>query len=370
MRIPLFTLNYGVEEERALREVLRSRWISMGPRVQEFESGFAGAHGAAHGIAVANCTVALHVALRGLNVGPGDEVVVPSLTFVATAASVLAAGATPVFADIVSPDDWTMDPSDLERVITPSTKAIIPMHYGGHGADMVKICEIARQHNLIVIEDACHAPFGIRSGLRLGSLGHAACYSFYSNKNLSTGEGGMVITSDDELAVRLRRLRSHGLTTSAYERHMGREFYDVVEYGYNYRMDDIHAALGLVQMRKWPKEAASRVRVVNRYRRNLLGQPDIHVPFASHDGSPGLHIFGVLIGDGKRNRVRQRLAEQEIETSMHYPPVHQFACFRTYARKLPVTEEVGAAELSLPLHGRLTNAQIDEVCEKLLESLE
>ena len=204
MKVPFFDLNYGPEETAAVVAALESRWISMGPRCEELEKQFAAMHGAPHGIALANCTAALHLALRILDVQPGDEVIVPSLTFVATASVVRMQGATPVFADITSLDDWTLSLADVERKLTPRTKAILPMHYGGFGADMPRLCALARDRGLKIVEDACHAPLGFRDGRFLGTYGDFACYSFYSNKNMATGEGGLMLTTNAEYAARGR----------------------------------------------------------------------------------------------------------------------------------------------------------------------
>ena len=254
LRVPFFDLDYDECEERAILDVLQSKWISMGPRTEEFEKRFAQALGAKHAVAVSNCTAALHLSMILLGVGPGDEVIVPSLTFVATAACVRMVGAKPVFADVSSLDDWRISPRDIEDKITPRTKGIIPMHYGGEGADIKKIIEIAQEKNLFVVEDACHAPLGEIEGRKLGTFGDLGCFSFYSNKNLSTGEGGMLVTDNDEHAERARLLRSHGMTTTARQRHDGKEFYDVIEHGFNYRLDDLRSSLGLVQLESYLHE--------------------------------------------------------------------------------------------------------------------
>lgn len=369
MQVPFFELNYGPEETAAVVAALESRWISMGPRCEEFERRFAALHGAAHGIAVANCTAALHLALRILGIGPGDEVIVPSLTFVATVSVVRMQGATPVFADITSLDDWTLSPTDVERKLTPRTRAIIPMHYGGHGADMPRLCALARAHGLRVVEDACHAPLGTRDGQTLGTFGDFACYSFYANKNMATGEGGMMLTHDPELAARARLLRAHGMTATAIDRERGAEFYDVVDWGYNYRLDDIRAALGLAQLARLEDDLAHRARLVARYRQNLEGHPEIHLPFRDYPGRSSHYLFGVLTTHPDRRALREVLKARGIGTSMHYPPVHQFACYRDPAVRLPLTEEVGRREISLPLFRAMTFEQVDYVCEQLLDCL-
>lgn len=368
--IPLFDLNFGIEEEEAVLRALRSKWISMGPETEAFEKEYAELHQSRYGIGVANCTAALHLALRVCDVDAGDEVIVPSLTFVATANSVRMVGATPVFADVVSLDDWTICPNDVVRKITPRTKAIIPMHFGGHGSNMVKICEIAKAHDLRVIEDACHAPLGRRDGQTLGTFGDFGCYSFYSNKNMATGEGGMLLTQSEEFDRRARLLRAHGMTATAYDRENGKEFYDVVDWGYNYRLDDIRSSIGRAQLQKLEADVAKRKVLADRYRENLSKLESVSVPFESYPGESSNYVMGVLLNKGERAEVRKSLSNRGIGTSMHYPPVHQFQCYREFSVSLPVTEEIGRREISLPLYYNMSLEDVDRVCSNLEEVLE
>jgi dTDP-4-amino-4,6-dideoxygalactose transaminase len=220
-RVPLSDIDFDVEEEQAVLEVVRSRWLSMGAVTHEFEGEFAAFTGAKHALAVTNGTAALHLACLAAGLGPGDEVIVPSLTFVATANAVRYTGAEPVFADIESLDWLTIAPAAIEACITPRTRAILVMHYAGYACDMPAILEIAGRHNLSVLEDAAHAVGSELGGRRLGTWGSIGCYSFFSNKNMTTGEGGMLVTEDDALAERLRVLRSHGMTSLSWDRHQG-----------------------------------------------------------------------------------------------------------------------------------------------------
>lgn len=368
-KIPLFDLNFGLEEEQAAIDVLRSKWISMGAKTREFEDKYASLHCSKHAIAVTNCTAALHLALRICGVEPGDEVIVPSLTFVATASSVRMVGAIPVFADVVSYDDWTLCPDDVARKITDKTKAVIPMHFGGYGADMVRICELASMHGFKVIEDACHAPLGQRDGKHLGTFGDFAAYSFYSNKNMATGEGGMLLTQNKEYDKQARLLRAHGMTATAYDREQGKEFYDVVDWGYNYRMDDIRSAIGLAQLAKLKADVEKRATLVSRYRQNLASCAEVTIPFSNYKGDSSNYVMGVLLNGGNRREIRRALADKGVGTSMHYPPVHQFACFQEFTADLPITEDVGVRELSLPLYYSMKLKDVDYVCEKLIENL-
>ena len=254
-KIPLFDLNFNDEEEKAVLEVLRSKWISTGPKVKAFEEKFSQMLKVKNSIALTNCTVSLHLALKLIGIKPNDEVICPSLTFVATVNAIRYLDAVPVFVDVTGYDNPTIDPDDILNKITSKTKAIMVMHYGGFACDMDAIMNIARSYNLKVIEDACHAPLAEYKGQKLGTIGDIGCYSFFSNKNISTGEGGMLITNNDEYNERSRLLRSHGMTSMSYERSKGHSSsYDVIELGYNYRIDDIRAAIGLVQLDKLKKD--------------------------------------------------------------------------------------------------------------------
>ncbi|HRF48133.1 MAG TPA: DegT/DnrJ/EryC1/StrS family aminotransferase [Anaerolineales bacterium] len=369
-QIPLFDLNYDEREEIAVLETLRSRWISMGEQCLRLEEEFAAALDVPHGLSVANCTVGLHMALRALNIGPGDEVLVPALTFVATANAILYVGATPVFCDIRSQDDLTIDPEQIASRITSHTKAIVVMHYGGFPCDMDAVMRLADKHHLKVIEDACHGPLSDHSGgKKLGSIGDIGCFSFFSNKNISTGEGGLIVTSDSVLAQRLKLLRSHGMTTMSYERAKGHSTkYDVAELGYNYRLDDIRASLARVQLQKLPQDLAQRARVRGWYLELLHGLDGIVVPFANHQTYSSNYIFPIVLLDAdadKRERVRDILHSRGVQTSVHYPAVHRFSIYQEHASRLPVTEYVADCEITLPMFAKLTREQVEYIVDSL-----
>ena len=369
--IPLFDLNYDHEEEEAVLATLRSRWLSTGPRTLEFERLFAEALGARHAVAVANCTCALHLALRIVGVGEGDEVIVPSLTFVATANAVRYVQATPVFCDIRGPDDLNMDPGQIEPLINEKTRAIVVMHYGGYPCDMNRILELARKHRLRVVEDACHGPLSEYAGRKLGTIGDIGCFSFFSNKNISTGEGGMLVTGDAQFAERARLLRSHGMTTLSYQRASGHSTrYDVIESGYNYRMDDIHAALGIVQLGKLRGDIRKRAIVRGHYLDALSEARGVIIPFARHEGVVSNYIFPVVLEGAdaaRRDAVRDAMHQRGIQTSIHYPPVHRFSSFEHYRRPLPQTERVSDSLVTLPMHGRLSAEDVSRVAVALRE---
>jgi dTDP-4-amino-4,6-dideoxygalactose transaminase len=378
MKYLLSEIDIGEEEACAVAEVVRSKWLSMGPRTEEFEAGFADACCARHAIAVSSCTAALHLALKGCGIGPGDEVLVPSYTFVATANAILYQGATPVFVDINGPGDLNLSITDLEAKIGPRTAAILPVHIAGYAADMDRIMDIAERHGLAVIEDACHGigarfegrPGNRWTGRKLGAIGTAGCFSFFANKNLVTGEGGMIITNDDKLAETARRCRSHGMTKSSWDRASGRATdYDVVDLGYNYRATELTAALGLVQLAKLDKSNMKRRRLARRYRQRLADCPFITIPFSDRQDESSHHIFPILLSDGdRRRRFRGLLQEHGVQTSVHYPPVHLFTQYAGRCSvdhgNLDVTTSVSQREVTLPLHPLLSDDDIDAISEQ------
>jgi dTDP-4-amino-4,6-dideoxygalactose transaminase len=372
-RVPLSDLVVDDEIAAAVEEAVRSGWWSMGPRVQAFERAFADLCDCKYAFAVANGTAALHLALVAAGIGTGDEVLVPSLTFVAGANSVRHAGATPVFCDIVGEEDLTISPADIDAAVGPATRAIMVMHYGGHPCRMDEILEIARRRDIAVIEDAAHAPGATLGGRVCGTFGAIGCFSFFSNKNLPLGEGGMVVTDDDALAERLRLLRSHGMTTLTWDRHRGHAHaYDVVAEGFNYRLDEIRAAIGVVQLSRLGTETEARGRIVAQYRTALHGVKGLTMPFADErDAEPAHHLAVVLLPSGvSRNDVRERLAYGRIQTSVHYPPIHTFTHYAAGAhRPLPNTDAVAERILTLPLFPHMSDDDVSAVTSALLTAL-
>jgi len=373
-RIPLFDLNFGKEEESAIIEVLKSKWISMGDKTKEFEQRFAELLGVKHAIAVTNCTAALHMAMVVLGIGPEDEVIVPSLTFVATVNAVKYVGATPVFADITSLEDLTISPSDIRKKITDRTKAIVVMHYGGFACDMDEIMKIARENNLFIIEDAAHAPLATYKNKSLGTFGNISAFSFFSNKNITTAEGGMFVTNNDEYAEKARLIRSHGMTTMSFDRFKGHATkYDVVELGYNYRLDNIRSAIGLAQLKKLNDDIKRRKMLVKRYYENLKGIKDLVIPFVGKEDKSSNYVFPVVLAEScklDREEVRNKLSKAGIQTSVHYPAAHEFSIYSKNYTKLPITEYVARREITLPLYYSLTFDQVDYVCNTLEEILQ
>jgi dTDP-4-amino-4,6-dideoxygalactose transaminase len=345
----------------------------MGPEVHAFESDFAQFLGVKHAIAVTNGTAALHLSYLALELGPDDEVIQPAINFVAAANASVAVGATPVFADIIGICEPTIDPVDVERLITPHTRAVVVMHYGGYPSRMADICGLCQKHGLAVIEDACHA-IGTRyldpqerfpHGKMAGELGDIAAFSFFSNKNMTSGEGGMVVTNRDDLAKRVRLLRSHGMTTLTWDRYSGHaSSYDVMLHGYNYRIDDLRAALGRSQLRKLEHNNNRRKQLVLAFRRHLDGLPGWVVPFEQYLGDGAYHLMVIVAPDeASRSRVVKALKEAAIQTSLHYPCVPDFAVFQLYpAKDVNYSRAFAARAITLPLFPAMNLTQVKEIC--------
>jgi dTDP-4-amino-4,6-dideoxygalactose transaminase len=356
-KIPLFDLNFDEKEEQAVLDVLRSKWISTGPKCEEFEKLFAEMLEVNYAVSLANCTCALHLACKVLEIKENDEVICPSLSFAATVNCIRYIGAVPVFCDIKGPDNLNLDPSQIEQLITNKTKAIMVMHFAGFPVDMDTIMSIANKHKLKVIEDACHGPLSEYKGKKLGTIGDVGCFSFFSNKNISTGEGGMLVTNNEELAKRVKSMRSHGMTTLSYERFKGHATtYDIIEVGYNYRLDDIRAAIGIVQLNKLKEDLIIRSTIRSWYLEGLKQIDGLIIPFSDNKEFVSNYIMPIVLKDStleKREYIRDQLFQNGIQTSVHYPAIHQFSCYKTYTRNLPQTEYVTMNEITLPMYSKL-----------------
>lgn len=375
-KIPLFDPDLGSEEAEALAAVIRSKWLTMGERTAEFEARFAAMVGVPHALAVNSATAALHVALAALGIGPGDDVIVPSLTFVATANAVRYCGARPVFADIESLDFWNVGARTIAAVLTPATRAIVVVHYAGYACDMEAIAALAKERGLALVEDVAHAPGASIAGRALGAWGDAGCFSFFSNKNMTTAEGGMLTTARSDVADRARKLRSHGMTTLTLDRHKGHAFgYDVVELGYNYRMSELNAAVGLVQLDRLASANARRAQWVQRYRRRLEAMPGLTVPFSRFAGQSAYHLMPVLLPrEVERHAVMAHMKDRGVQTSIHYRPVDTFSAYVDAglgpSDAVPVSHDVGARVITLPLYPGMGEAAVDYVCDVLHEALD
>ena len=368
--IPITRPSTGDEEAEAAAEVIRSGWLTQGQRVADFEAAVASYVGAAHGIAVSSCTAALHLALLAAGVRPGDEVICPSLSFIATANAIVHAGAVPVFVDI-EPDTLNMDANLIEAAITPRSRCIMPVDQLGLAADLEAISEVANRRGLVVVEDAAPALGATIGARRVGCVSAFTCFSFHPRKVITTGEGGMILTNDDDSARRLRSLRSHGASTSDLSRH-GSAAPDLEEYpevGFNYRLTDVQAAIGLAQMAKLDGILAERRRLAERYNAMLAGcvacpadAPGRPHTYQSYCVSLPAHV--------SRETVMQRLAKAGIATRRGVMAIHLETAYQSRERvPLPHTERAAAETMLLPLFAGMTETEQDYVAESLKEAL-
>ncbi|MGI9000670.1 MAG: DegT/DnrJ/EryC1/StrS family aminotransferase [Pseudonocardia sp.] len=373
--IPLFDLRLDPSDLAAVEQTLRSGWLTMGPRVEAFEAEFAAHLGARHALCVSSCTAALHLAYLAAGVGPGDEVIVPSITFAATANAALYCGATPVFADIVGPHDPGIDPEHVAALIGPRTKAVCAVHFAGYPAAVDVLAPLCARHGIALIEDVAHAPSATLDGRRLGTFGLAGAFSFFSNKILSCGEGGLVCTDDDRVAELARRLRSQGMTSGTWSRHNGAtDTYDASGLGFNYRLDEPRAALLHSRFARLADDIAHRRRIVHRYRILLSGVDGLIVPYRDSDiATSSCYVMPVLVADPSRQGPLRRFlrAERSVQTSLFYPAVHEFSAFeaRLGAQSLPRSQRWARSELTIPLYPHLTEAEQDRVVEAIAEGL-
>ncbi len=371
-RIPLFDLDYGPEEEEAVRRVIRRGWLTQGPETQAFEEEFARYLGVPEVVMTSSGTTALHLAYLVAGLQPGDEVIVPSMTFIATVSPLLWMGVRPVFADLRSPQDPVIGPETVDPLITPKTRAVVYVSYNGLEHPLPDLKALCEARGLVLIEDAAHATGGrLADGRPAGSGAHLAAFSFFSNKTLPVGEGGALATQNPEHAALARRLRSHGMTSLSWDRYQQRALtYDVVALGYNYRATEFAAALARVRLRKLTHEVALRRERVAQYRQLLA---TTHLPLQPVDTplDTGSHyIFPIWLHRPEdRTPLMDFLRRRGIQTSIHYPPVHRFQLLRerygTQTLHLPNTEAYGQRELTLPLYSRMTPQQVEEVVEAL-----
>jgi dTDP-4-amino-4,6-dideoxygalactose transaminase len=372
-QIPVFDIRIEDEDLEAVAEVLRSGWLTMGPRTEEFEERFAERLGCKHVVAVANCTSALHLALIAAGVGPGDEVIVPPMTFVATAAAVRYAGATPVFADIVGEGDLGISVESVTAAVTGRTRAVIPVHFAGYPVAIEALRALCDEHGLALIEDTAHTPDIGVGGSKLGTFGDAGCFSFFSNKVLAAGEGGALATDSDEIAAKVRSLRSHAMTSGTWDRHRGHsETYDVVDVGFNYRIDEQRSALLLSRMRRLESELTRRRELVARYRGLLADLEGIEVAYREFDleASSG-YLMCALLEDAERRRdLRVSLRERHGVQTTVFPAVHTLSAYSEFVREpLPHAAAGGTGHVVLPLYPHLSESDQDRVVAALRAEL-
>ncbi len=367
--LPFCLPQIGEEEIQEVVNTLRSGWLTTGPKVKRFEADFAGYVGVRHAIAVGSCTAALQVSLAALGIGPGDEVIVPTLTFCATANVVAHLGATPVIVDIDR--NFQISIEAVERAITPRTRAVIPVHYAGQPCDLDEILGLAARHGLAVVEDAAHAVGAQFGGRKLGSHSHAAAFSFYAIKNMTTGEGGMITTNDDALADRMRVLSLHGMSRDAWKRYTnaGSWYYEVVALGFKVNMTDLQAALGIHQLRRLDGFIARRQQIADVYDRAFADLREIVPPPRLRNRNHVFHLYPIRLRLERlrldRNQFIQALSDNNIGTSVHFIPLHRHPLyvdrFGCRPEQFPVAEETYNGLLSLPLYPRMTDGDVQDV---------
>lgn len=358
------------DDVAAVSRVLRSDWLTTGPTVEEFEKAFAQFTGTAYAVAVCNGTAALHAAMAALGIGPGDEVIVPAITFVATANAVVYQGGTPVFAD-VDPGTLLLDPAEVRRLITPRTRAIAAVDYAGQPCDYEVLRAIAREHGLALVADACHALGGADQGRPVGSLADLSTFSLHPVKPIATGEGGVIVTDNAEYAAKMRIFRNHGITTDFRQREkVGAFFYEMTELGFNYRLSDIHCALGLSQLRKLPAWVQRRQQIAAQYDRAFGGHPAVR-PLATRAGvSHGYHLYAVRLAPPlDRAAIFSALRAEGIGTNVHYLPVYLHPFYRQQFGLLPGlcprAEEAYSQLLTLPLFPAMSDEDVKYVVSTL-----
>jgi dTDP-4-amino-4,6-dideoxygalactose transaminase len=371
--IPFFVPWVTKEEKKAVLEALSSRWLTGGPRAKEFEKMFARYLGTKHAIAVNSCTAALHLAMRALHITSGDEVIVPVFTFAATANAPLFVGAKPVFADI-DEKTFNISPKDVQNKITKKTKAIIVVHYGGQPCDMKEIMKIAKHHNLHVIEDCAHSLGAEYMNQKTGTIGTIGCFSFYPTKIITTLEGGMATTNDEQIAKKIEILREHGMTRSAFNREKTATwYYDVVDLGYNYRLNEVQAALGIAQLKRIDEINKKRIEAAHYYTQKLQKIKGIIPPYEAKDRTHVYHLYAIRVTEQKsginRDNLYKKLSNEDIGLSVHYTPLHLLTFYKKTLHyktgDFPTAEKISKQILSLPIYPTITKPQIDYVTQKI-----
>jgi len=374
-RVPLTDIAMPEQDVEAVLDCLRSGWLTMGPRNGAFEQALASYVGSPHAAAVSSGSAALHLACIAAGLGPGDEVIVPAFTFVASASAPRYVGAEPVLCDVRSAQDFNIDPEDVERRITSRTRAVVAVHFCGYPAQALALRELCDEHGLVLIED-CAQAIGARvdaAGRQVGTVGELGCFSFFSKKQLCVGEGGMVTTADEALDARVRLFRSHAMTSSTWDRHRGHDpSYDVVDIGFNFRLDEPRAALGLSRLARLDEGIAARRAIVRAYRARLADVPGVELCFDEQAVERATHFaFPVLLADrSTRDRFRSELKANGIQTTW-YPALHTFTEYRRFAPAdgLPAATEAADRHCALPLSSMMTDVDVDVVVDAVRSAL-
>jgi len=377
--LPFHVPEIGPEEIRSVVETLESGWLTSGSKVKRFEENFSRFIGCQYSVAVNSCTAALHLALEAVGIDEGDEVIVPTMTFTATAEVVLYFKAKPVLVDC-RPNSFNIDPDLLERAITAKTKAIIPVHFGGQSCDMERILQIARKHKLYVIEDAAHALPAKYHGKTIGTIGDITCFSFYATKTITTGEGGMATTQNPEWAARMRMMSLHGISHDAWKRYTkeGSWYYEVVQPGFKYNLTDIGAAIGIEQLKKCDAFGAARTRIAATYDQRFSDLYEIETPVCEPDVQHAWHLYVIQLDLERlkinRDQFIETLKEQGIGTSVHFIPLHLHPYYRdkfSYVPDdFPKATEIYQRIISLPIYPKMTESQVDHVVQAVSKTVQ
>jgi|HubBroStandDraft_4_1064222.scaffolds.fasta_scaffold06962_4 dTDP-4-amino-4,6-dideoxygalactose transaminase len=374
-RVPLTDIAMPEQDVEAVLDCLRSGWLTMGPRTKAFEEALARYVGTPNAATVSSGTAALHLACLAAGLGPGDEVIVPAFTFVASASAPRYVGAEPILCDVRSAHDFNLDVEDVARRITPCTRAVIAVHFCGYPADVLALRKLCDEHGLVLIED-CAQAIGARvddSARQVGTVGELGCFSFFSKKQLCVGEGGMVSTADEALDASVRLFRSHAMTSSTWDRHRGHDpVYDVVDIGFNFRLDEPRAALGLSRLQRLDESIAARRTIVRAYRERLAEVPGVELAFDEQAVERASHFaFPVLLADrDARDRFRAELKTNGIQTTW-YPALHSFTEYQRFAPAdgLPIATKVADRHCALPLSSTMEEADIEIVVDAVCSAL-
>ena len=374
MKVPFFRLKFGDSEKREILEVLKSGWVTSGPKVKQFEKQISRIAGVKYAAAVSSGTAGLHLALEAAEAGKGDEVITSPFTMAATVEAILYAGAKPVFVDI-DPVSLNIDPALIEKKINKKTKAIVSVDIAGFPCDYSRLTRIAKAHNLFLLDDAAHSLGATYRGKPIGSIADAVVFSFYSTKNITTGEGGMVVSKSRQLIETVRHLSLHGMTSSGWKRYSGGGWeYDITTLGYKYNMPDLSAALGLGQLSHFKQLQDKRARLADRYLEGLRGLNElIELPTAPDNISHGRHLFIIKIIPRRwkinRDRLITELEKKGVGCGVHFIPIYRFSYFKRIMsqkqREFPRTEEAFGRVISLPFYPDLSFGEADYVCSAI-----
>ena len=372
MKVPYFEPWITKEDKKKIIKVLDQRWLTNGPVLQKFENSFKKSIGTKFALGVGSATQALHLAMRSLNIGPGDEVIVPTFTFAATANAVIYNGAKPVFVD-VDKENFNISPEKIQNSINKKTKAIIIVHYGGQACDMDKILKISKENNIPIIEDCAHTPGSLYKKKNCGSLGLIGCFSFYATKTITTAEGGMVTTNDSNIHKQIRLLRSQAMSIQANEREKESKWkYDIVDLGYNYRLDEIRSALGLSQLQRIDKIISKRAKIAAKYNKYFKNVKGIEIPKIKNNRNHSYHLYTIKINKEyplTRDELFMKLSKKGIGTSVQYYPLHLMSYyknkFKIKDKEYPVSNKLKDEILCLPIFPTMSTKQIDYVIKQI-----